>query len=348
MSDSIKFDDQNHDLEMTGRKLKDLCDLNEDMSVWEERRKEIQHRILNVLGDFPVALEKLDVKYGESVDCDTYIRQEVYYRGEPEEWISAYLLYPKKKSKKLPAVICLHETQRLGKAASAIPGAVNREDGVYGYELVKRGYITLVPDHFTIPPRGPKGKEYNSLEFETKHPEWSPTGKKIWDVMRAVDFLSEHPEVDSEQIGCIGHSLGGFSTVFAAAFDQRIKLAVSSCGFSTFSSDRSVDEYVRKPGQYRHFPKLSNYIKNRNFPFDLHEVTALIAPRPLFLLSGYHDIWCRGNAIMGELTTRVHHVYDLYQKPDEFTHIHHGEGHSFSLLSREMAYLWIDSKFKAI
>ena len=52
--------------------------------------------------------------------------------------------------------------------------------------------------------------------------------------MRALDLLQTLPRVDPARIGSIGHSLGGHNTLFLAAFDQRIKAAVSNCGFTSF------------------------------------------------------------------------------------------------------------------
>ena len=38
--------------------------------------------------------------------------------------------------------------------------------------------------------------------------------------------------VDNKRIGAIGHSLGGQEALWLAWYDDRIKVTVSSCGFS--------------------------------------------------------------------------------------------------------------------
>src|SRR5438477_54461 len=59
--------------------------------------------------------------------------------------------------------------------------------------------------------------------------------KAICDNMRAVDLLVDSMlEVDPQRIGCIGHSLGGHNAIFTAFFDDRIKVVVSNCGFTSF------------------------------------------------------------------------------------------------------------------
>ena len=51
-------------------------------------------------------------------------------------------------------------------------------------------------------------------------------------VMLGVDYLETRPEVDTDRIGVIGHSLGGQEATWLTWFDHRIKAGASSCGFS--------------------------------------------------------------------------------------------------------------------
>lgn len=299
-------DDHDHDLSLTGRLLRDLP--RED---WQEHRADTARRFLAVAGEFPPA-PPLDIQW----NGDT-----VTFHG-----ITATVLRP--AGEKLPAVVCPHPTHATGRHATARSGI----DGyAYGYELAQRGFITICPDHFAVP-------DYDSRAFEKQHPNWSPAGKSAWDVMRCIDVLETLPEVDKGRIGCMGFSLGGNQTLWAAAFDQRIKAAVIASGVSTLRGDRNWRElWVREAGNFHYFPKLT-----AGQPFDFHEIAALIAPRPLLMISGYHDQWCSGSAIMGEFATRVHDIYDLYGKAAAFAHVHHGEGHAFSATWRNLAYEWLE------
>ncbi len=42
-----------------------------------------------------------------------------------------------------------------------------------------------------------------------------------------IDYLTTRPEVDPEQLGIVGWSLGGSYAPRAAAFEKRLKLAVA-------------------------------------------------------------------------------------------------------------------------
>lgn len=51
---------------------------------------------------------------------------------------------------------------------------------------------------------------------------------------RGLTFLEQQPEVDPEQLGVYGHSMGGSLTVYVAGSDQRVKAAAPSVGGSGF------------------------------------------------------------------------------------------------------------------
>lgn len=58
--------------------------------------------------------------------------------------------------------------------------------------------------------------------------------------VRTIDLLQSLAEVDGQQIGVIGHSLGGHNSLFLAAYDERVRCVVSCCGYGT------NEEYVKK------------------------------------------------------------------------------------------------------
>ena len=46
----------------------------------------------------------------------------------------------------------------------------------------------------------------------------------VWDLSRALDYLETLDFIDPARVGCVGHSHGGITTLFAMAFDERIKV----------------------------------------------------------------------------------------------------------------------------
>ena len=51
------------------------------------------------------------------------------------------------------------------------------------------------------------------------------TEYRVWDGMRAIDYLLTRPEVDSKRIGCAGHSGGATMTKFISVVDERVRCA---------------------------------------------------------------------------------------------------------------------------
>ncbi len=52
---------------------------------------------------------------------------------------------------------------------------------------------------------------------------------RIWDGLRALDYLAGRPEVDRRRLGCTGNSGGGTLTSYLMALDDRIAVAAPSC-----------------------------------------------------------------------------------------------------------------------
>ena len=103
--------------------------------------------------------------------------------------------------------------------------------------------------------------------------------------MSCVDLLQLLPTVDPDRIGAIGHSLGGVNTVFLAAFDDRVKVGVSSCGWTTFRAKTTLQEKYLATEYF--IPRLKKVYKLdlRKFPFEYTETIAAIAPRVFFSYS---------------------------------------------------------------
>ena len=103
---------------------------------------------------------------------------------------------------------------------------------------------------------------------------------RIWDGMRAIDYLLTRPEVDGKRIGCAGHSGGGTLTKFIAAIDERVQCAVINEGGTAnrwpvrFARGGSVGP---SDVEQNLFPAAVHGVDN----FDLHTA---VAPRPLLVL----------------------------------------------------------------
>ncbi len=122
--------------------------------------------------------------------------------------------------------------------------------------------------------------------------------KMLYDAMRTVDVLESLPEVDRNRIGAVGHSLGTKETLYLAALDERVKVAVASEGGIGFRSTNWDAPWY-----------LGEAIRDEQFPLNHHQLLALIAPRPILILggeSGHRDARLLPHRIEGHLI-HIHH-----------------------------------------
>ncbi len=325
--------------------LTDEMKANQNIAQWESRRDTIQARLFETIGNPPISRNTRSIEILDEEMLDGYIRNKISYLVGDGERIKAYLLRPKGLREPAPAILAFHQTVSCGK--DEVVGLHGLPDFAYGHELALRGYFVLAPDHLTAGERIYPGKEcFDSSLFYEKYPGWSMVGKNLEDSRAAIDVLCSLDYVDKERIGVIGHSLGGHNAIFAAALDERIKVTVSNCGFSVFSEEEERMEWSLENG-YIFIPKLRRYfLENIDPPFDLHEVAALIAPRPWLNISSYFDEAYGNQEFLSEVGTQLLQVYNLYRESKAFGYYLHGNGHSFPRSARELAYAWLDQWLK--
>ena len=242
---------------------------------WEIRRAHILDSMQLVMGPLPAPeVLPLDLRIESTEELPSVRRQKITFRSEGEDRVPAYLLTPKglAHGAKVPAVLCLHQTTPLGKREPA--GWGEKTNLHYALELAERGYVTLAPDY----------PNFGDYKFDAyAHGFSSASMKGIANHRRAVDLLRSLPQVDSERIAVIGHSLGGHNALFIAAFDPRIKAVVTSCGFTSFAKYKGGD--LTGWSHKGYMPRIAEiYGKDpQRMPFDFTEVLAALAPRPVFI-----------------------------------------------------------------
>ncbi|MCE5307706.1 MAG: heparinase II/III family protein [Acidobacteriales bacterium] len=306
---------------------------------WQRRRNEIRQRVIDVMGKFPSRAVPLDARTLSEEDTPGYTRRKVSYLSADGDRIPAWLLIPKRGTKPWPAVLALHQTEAIGKdSAVGIGGAPHVR---YGHELAERGFVVLAPDSITAGERVyPGSKPYVTEVFDRAHPEWSALGKMCSDHQRGIDYLETLDFVNARRIGVIGHSLGAYNSFFLAAFDERIAAAVSSCGLSTFGMTAKSLAWARE-SWFVHLPRLKAYLRAGIVPFDMHEVMALVAPRPLFNYSARQDEIFPDIGAIEAAGAQVGSVYRLLGADGKLV-FRVGEGpHDFPVPVREQTYRWL-------
>ena len=307
-----------------------------DTKAWAQRREHILANLQKVMGPLPGPEKRvpLDVRIESETDGGSYVRKKLTYFSEPGDPIPAYLLIPKQRRGKLPAILALHQTVQVGKDEPV--GLGGKPDLWYGKELAERGYVVLAPDYPTL---GEHQVDVYTLLWK------SGSMKAIWDNMRGLDLLQSLPEVDGARIGALGHSLGGHNTLFTAAFDTRIKALVSNCGFCSFSKYYGGD--LTGWSGPRYMPRIkTDFPTADKMPFDFQEVVAAIAPRAFLAIAPERDA---NFAVAGvrEVIQAATPVYQLFGKPERLKALHPDCEHEWPKPMREEAYQWLDRWLKS-
>lgn len=305
---------------------------------WAAERKRILAAMQEVMGDMPDHSRKqpLAVETVEEEATERYVRRKITFTVEKGDRLAAYLFLPKNRTGKLPAVLCLHPTNReLGKKIPAgLGGSYDRQ---YAMHLAERGYVTLAPDYVG---------SGDSKDFDPYANGYtSATMKGIWNHMRCVDLLQSLPEVDPERIGVIGHSLGGHNSMFVAVFDERIKCVVSNCGFNSFPY--YMEGNLKGWSHAGYMPRIATHYDcdPKKMPFDFTEIVAALAPRPFLASAPLHD---SNFAVEGVRVciAAARPVYALHDAEDKLAANYPDCGHDFPDEPREVAYAWLDRWLK--
>lgn len=305
---------------------------------WLQQRThwmQITDALLGEINDRPpkaVAWETLEAR-----DTATYTARRIRYLLTDEEWGYAWLLVPRGTAEPCPAVIALHQTVPQGKNEPV--GLEGDPELAYGKELAERGFAVLAPDAIAFGDRlqnSPTALYHSAEQFFAAHPQGSVMRKMVYDVQRAVDLLEQLPEVDSARIGCIGHSHGGYGTLFAMLYEPRLRAGVISCGITAFRTDPSPHRWWQMTAL---MPRLGYYAGHmEQTPLDFHHWVALLAPRPLLVSAALDDSIFPDTDNMPQLLERARQVYRLTNAPGSLHSWIFQGSHRFPREARTRAY----------
>jgi dienelactone hydrolase len=291
---------------------------------WQVRRKELRRSWCEILRPLPLdrgappAFEVLDEEYVGGI-----VRQHVRYEVEPSVETEAFLLKPAHHTEPVPGIIVLHST--VPHCLYQPAGLAGPPEKHFGLRFAQQGYVTLCPRNFLWPNNRHIDTNRTVAEFQRRHPGCTGMAKMLWDAQRGVDVLAHHSEVDAARLGAVGHSLGAKEVLYLSAFDERIRVSVSSeGGVGTRFSNWDAPWY------------LGDAIKAPDFAREHHELLALCAPRAFLLVGGNSadgdQSWPFIDAALG--------VYRLYGESPRLGLYNHKQGHNVPPQAAERIGEW--------
>ena len=196
----------------------------------------------------------------------------------------------------------LYLTDDGGDAVVAEPGSMDR--------LLAAGHavcaITLRGTGLTTPrfPSGGPNYYEGSVHLEERF-AWTclvmgrpVIGQRVWDTLRAIDYLVSRSDVDSSQIRIVGVGGSGLAAMMAALLDHRVRSVLVDRTLASYTSILEAEDYSLN---------LEWFVPGILRSFDLPQLAAAFSPRPCWILNG---VGANGQ-ILSETSLRAQYSRDI-------------------------------------
>lgn len=322
--------------------------------AWKQRSESLRRQILVSLGLWPLPTKApLHPVIHGAVDREDYTVEKVFFESMPGFYVTGNLYRPKHRTGKLPGVLCPHGHWTNGRFYDNASiqdeikkGAEKYEEGgrsvlqarcvqlarmgcvVFHYDML--GYADSVQIPMSVAHGFAKQRpEMNTLEnwglFSPQAESHSQNimGLQTFNSIRALDFLLQLPEVDSNRIGVTGASGGGTQTFILCAIDPRPTVAFPAVMVSTAMQGGCTCENA-----------CGLRVGTGNVEF-----AALYAPKPLGMTGA--DDWTKEMATKGFPELNQHFSMLGHPENVEFTPLNQF-GHNYNYPSRAVMYRWMN------
>lgn len=296
---------------------------------WIAWREMFRPRLRQALGLENIESDLRDyqshAEMSKSEDMGDHVREHWHLWVEPTVPLPFYLLRPKTTNGLHPLVLTPHGHNHPHIYAGIAHSESDEKSMIEGErdiarQAVREGYLAIAPTTRAFgETRTESDKQNNrthSCRIELMHGLLvgrTPIGERVWDISRLIDWAIARPDVDAQRIAITGNSGGGTVSLFAAACDTRISVAVPSSYFCTFHG--SI-------GSINHCD--CNYVPGILRLGEMYDVAGLIAPRPFSAIAGKEDAIFPIQHVQFAYE-RLKQIYTVAGIPDN-CQLHIGEG----------------------
>jgi len=299
---------------------------------WQAKLPALRREYLDMLGLWPLPPRTpLQAKVTGTVQREGVVIEKLHYQSRPGLYVTANLYRPAKSEGKFPAILYLCGHTNRGRDGNK---TAFQEHGMW---FATHGYVCLIVDTLQlgeIP--GVHHGTYNLNRFHWISRGYTPAGVECWNGIRGIDYLVSRPEVDARRIGVTGISGGGATTIWVAAADDRVQVAVPVSGISdlkSYVSDRVINQHCD-----------CMFLVNI-YGWDWATIPALIAPRPLLLANSDKDplFPMDGNR---RLIAKLREVYQLLGQPEAVEEYVSAGGHDYRPDLRKAVFAFFQRHLK--
>ncbi len=305
----------------------------------EQRQRFIREKILRAIGGLPERAP-LNPKLTGALKRDGYRIEKIIFESQPAFYVTANLYLPETGSGPYPGILMPLGHERGGKAHDAWQRLA--------ITFAKNGFVILLYEPIS---QGERVQLYDPDLGESKvrqaTNEHTLAGSqclllghsfarhRIWEGMRALDYLISRPEVDSSRIGCTGNSGGGTLTAYLSALDDRIKVAAPSCYLTNW---KSLLETIGPQDAEQNLPPfLADGLDQADF-------VIAFAPKPYLILSATRDFF----PIAGARQTfrEAKRIYGLMGADEKMNMVEADDEHGYTRPRRLAVYRWMNRWLK--
>jgi len=290
----------------------------------EKYQEIIREKIKKAFSPLPLAEKTpLNPKIAGIIKRNGYRIEKVIFESMPSCFVTANLYIPENSEGPFPAVVAPCGHSKEGKGEPKYQEFCQR--------LVHNGFLVLIYDPFDqgerdqyyfLPEKLPVkrdcciahnmiGKQMNLIgEFFGSY--------RLWDGIRAIDYISMRDEWDKKVLGITGNSGGGTLTTWLWANDERLNIAGPSCFITPFlynlENELPQDSEQYPLGILGEGIELADFFISR-------------VPFPLILLGQKYDYFdIRG---FKEICEEVNFFYRIFDKEENFTYFIGNNTHGY-------------------
>jgi dienelactone hydrolase len=303
----------------TPRRLRFQARTRRQAETWQ---RQLRAKLTELLGGFPSGRTPLRPAVLETREFPGYRREKVVFDSQPGVTVLAYVLVPASASAPVPAMICIPGHGRGVDDIVGIDDQGRDRTDKSGYQhdfalqVVEAGLAAVAIEPMAFGCRRDPVNARRGLSANACQPAAGDAlllgqtmiGWRVWDVMRTVDYIATRSDLDGDRVGCVGISGGGTATLFSAALEPRLQVAMVSGYLNTFKD--SV-------GSLSHC--IDNYVPGILHWAEMYDIAGLVAPRPFFVESGEEDNIFPIAASL-ESVGKVREIYGVFGAADRVLH----------------------------
>jgi dienelactone hydrolase len=258
----------------------------EDIAAYQRKLREF---FIQQLGGFPER-SPLNPQTVGKLPGEGYTIEKVIFESQPGHRVTANLYLPS-GDPPFPGVLVSSGHSRTAKTADynqrlAIAMAKNGMAAL-AYDPIGQGERSQILDEAGQPRFSGTTTEHTLMGVGSILLGTNTARYRIWDGMRAIDYLQSRPEIDPQRIGITGCSGGGTLSSYIMALDERVACAAPSCYLTTLR--RLIETIGPQDAEQNIFGQIA-------FGLDQPDYVLLRAPRPTIISSTTGDYFDIGGA----------------------------------------------------